>query len=149
MKKLQVGKHQILVDDDFELKTGLTIVVDNKGYAKINKYHGVKPNGKPNNKYYMMLHSYIMNSREQIDHIDRNPLNNQRSNLRFCTHSQNQANKNKKAKGYSYNTNRKKYIARIQINNKQIYIGGYNTQEEAHKAYTIKKRELFGEFANE
>lgn len=39
------------------------------------------------------LHRFLMGEpKERIDHKDRNPLNNQRTNLRLATHSQNLAN---------------------------------------------------------
>lgn len=92
----------------------------------------------------------------QVDHIDGNPLNNKRSNLRICTRSQNQMNKgvmrNNKTglKGVSYCPNsdcRKKYRAAICANGKNIYLGMHATAEEAHAAYVAAAKIYHGEFA--
>tara|TARA_R110002020_G_scaffold77282_2_gene195139 strand:+ start:198 stop:551 length:354 start_codon:yes stop_codon:yes gene_type:complete len=68
-----------------------------------------------------------------IDHIDRNPLNNDIGNLRVVTHQQNQWNT--KAKGYSWDKTANKWRVKIMIGGKHIDGGYFETEEEA-----IKKR---------
>lgn len=88
-----------------------------------------------------------------VDHIDGNKLNNQKTNLRFCTRSQNTANrganKNNKSgyKGVSWNKNTCKWRATIVINAKQNHLGLFNTKEQAAEAYNVAAKQLFGEFA--
>jgi hypothetical protein len=91
-----------------------------------------------------------------VDHRNGDGLDNQRANLRICTHSQNMYN----AKKRSTNTtgfkgvyrSRTKHIVRfraqIQIHRKQIYLGSYSSLEDAARAYDNKAREIYGEFAN-
>jgi hypothetical protein len=75
-----------------------------------------------------------------IDHIDHNGLNNQKSNLRICTHQQNMANnssrKNSSSKYIgvyfeSWSKRKKKWRANISVNKKHINIGLFFTEEEA------------------
>jgi len=88
----------------------------------------------------------------QIDHIDNNPLNNQRSNLRECTNQQNSFNKSKNKnnksgfKGVYFDKYANKYKAQIQINNKVKHLGRFDTAEEAHEAYKKSALEYHGEF---
>tara|TARA_R110000822_G_C14890809_1_gene447708 strand:+ start:28 stop:495 length:468 start_codon:yes stop_codon:yes gene_type:complete len=77
----------------------------------------------------------IGNSKIQIDHINRDKLDNKVSNLRIVSHQQNQFNRN--AKGYYKEGN--KYRVKLMLNNKQIYLGRFDTEEEAHNAYLIGK----------
>lgn len=74
-----------------------------------------------------------------IDHIEigfDGRSNNKISNLRNVTHQQNCFNTN--AKGYTMDKYGK-YISIIKINNIRIYLGYYNTTEEAHQAYLDAK----------
>jgi len=88
-----------------------------------------------------------------IDHIDRNGLNNQRSNLRLANYSTNQANKkrldNKKSKykGVYFEKSTKKWKSGVMKDGKNFHLGYFKTQEAAAAAYNIKAKELFGEFA--
>lgn len=104
------------------------------------------------------IHRYLMNCPDHlvVDHIDGNPLNNQRSNLRLATNSQNICNSKKQKNtlskyigvSYSKTENRtKKWRAACEKSNKMIYIGRYQTEIEAALAYNEKVKEIFGEFA--
>jgi hypothetical protein len=74
-----------------------------------------------------------------VDHIDHDPLNNLRSNLRIATQGQNMQNKRKAVgtssqyRGVSYT--RGKYQASIGINDKRLRIGSYEVEKEAARAY--------------
>ena len=101
------------------------------------------------------MHGFILNKEDssQIDHWDRNGLNNQKVNLRPCTGQQNSFNRGKrtgctsKFKGVHFNKERKKYMLQISVNRRQTYLGLFNSEIEAAKAYDVKALELFGEFA--
>lgn len=102
------------------------------------------------------MHRMLMPEVKEVDHKDRNGLNNCRDNLRPCTHSQNIANSDftKSESGYRGVRLMKKrthqsrpWQARIKINGKQISLGYFATAEDGAKAYDIKAKELFGEFA--
>ena len=84
---------------------------------------------------YSFLGLDVDNPKQQIDHIDKNRQNNNMNNLRIVTNQENLFNQT--AKGYTKHG--KKYEARIKINNKQIYIGMFDTEEEAHQAYLQAK----------
>tara|TARA_R110000822_G_C14880047_1_gene446390 strand:- start:32 stop:505 length:474 start_codon:yes stop_codon:yes gene_type:complete len=75
----------------------------------------------------------------QIDHIDECITNNNIENLRVVNHSENGQNSSK-TKGYSWNKSISKWRAQIMINNKTIYLGGYDTEEEARAAYLNAKK---------
>jgi hypothetical protein len=66
------------------------------------------------------------------DHINRDRLDNRRSNLRTATHAENQQNKPfSGTRGASWSRTNKGWMARCQIRRKQYYLGTYDTQEEA------------------
>jgi hypothetical protein len=73
------------------------------------------------------------NTNNQIDHIDRNKLNNNINNLRIVTASQN--NQNKINKGYFWDKSKNKWKASIYVNYKAKHLGYYHTEEEARNAY--------------
>lgn len=87
----------------------------------------------------------------QVDHRDGNPFNNQWSNLRIATDSQNQANRRKNKiqtlpKGVRF-VRDGKYRVVIACKGKKHHIGYFSTPKEAHAAYCAKASELHGEFA--
>ena len=104
------------------------------------------------------LHRFIMNvtdSKTIVDHINRNPLDNRKCNLRICTNQQNICNcdipKNNKSgcKGVYWAKDKQKWTVQISINNKTKYIGRYSSYEEAVKARIEAAKKYYGEFAND
>jgi len=89
---------------------------------------------------------------KQIDHIDGNVLNNSPRNLRLVTASQNQFNRKKQKnnlsghKNISFVKKLNKYRCAMQVDGKDIYIGLFNTVEEAIASRDIKFKQLAGEF---
>lgn len=88
----------------------------------------------------------------QVDHKDRDRLNNTRENLRLATPSQNTVNStsvgNKTGfRGVRKPNKGKKWEAVITLNQEKIFLGGFDSPEEAAVAYNEKANELFGEFA--
>jgi hypothetical protein len=101
------------------------------------------------------LHRRVMDAPEgvQVDHIDGDPLNCTRANLRLCTHAGNQHNRGKYKnnssgrKGVSWHRQTGKWQAKICLNYKTIYLGLFTCIEEAAAAYDAAARELHREFA--
>lgn len=90
---------------------------------------------------------------EECDHIDRDPNNNRRENLRKCTHAQNNTNKDKYKnntsgyKGVCWIEKRKKWLVTIMKDGVTHHIGYYKDKEEAARAYDHFAKLLHGEFA--
>lgn len=86
-----------------------------------------------------------------VDHIDGDRANNKWSNLRLARPDQNAANSRRSknnvsgAKGVS--PYRGGFRARIMIRGESIYLGDYNTVEEAAAAYAGAAKVGFGDFA--
>ena len=102
---------------------------------------------KHNSKmFYLYSHQfawYCVNKEciEQIDHINGIRTDNRISNLRNVTNQENKWNRNF-AKGYHYNKNANKFQAEIVLDYKKIYLGLFNTEEDARAAY-IKAKEQY------
>jgi hypothetical protein len=86
---------------------------------------------------YAYLGLDINDTTQEIDHIDRNSLNNNLSNLRIVTREKNMWNRN--PKGYSFHKFSKKWFACINVNHNRIDLGYYDTEEEARQAYLEAK----------
>ena len=79
-------------------------------------------------------------SDNEIDHIcGARPKDNRIENLRILNSQQNKWNNLHYAKGYYFNKPMNKYQASIEINKKAIYLGCYDTAEEAREAYLKAK----------
>jgi hypothetical protein len=110
---------------------------DKDGYLRTNIYNDEKP--KTVNIHRLVATTFIENTNNKpiIDHIDRNILNNNVSNLRWCDVSENTINSKlystntSKNKGVSFSKNRNKFQVSISVEKKTVFGGYYDTLEEA------------------
>ena len=81
-----------------------------------------------------------------VDHINNDKLDNRLENLQVISNRENsyktQEKYASKYKGVSFNKNKKRWIARIQIDGKSKYLGMHRTEELASEAYQNKLKEL-------
>lgn len=137
---LNDGSIAIVNSEDRQIVEGWNWSINGNGYAH-----------RGDGKRTIRLHAEIAGS--HCDHIDRNPLNNRRSNLRPATSAQNCQNRGRASnnqsgfKGVSFRKDRGTWIASIRSGGRLTKIGTFETPEDAARAYDAKARELFGEFA--
>lgn len=151
------GKNRIDIKDNYAILyvDGNEFIFDKEDVERVSKYTWFLRFGKaPYPCAHVRPYGTVPLSRFLIekcrdkdrtivcDHIDRNPFNNRKSNLRICSASINSLNKN--AKGYNVDSNGT-YRARICINGKRIGLGSYKTKEEAIKVYNDYKDKLIKE----
>lgn len=83
----------------------------------------------------------------QGDHRDRNPLNNQRSNLRIATQAQNNQNvparrgSSSRHRGVSFDRQSSRWKAHAKLNGVYHHLGLHDTEDEAAEAARIFRRE--------
>ena len=116
------------------------VIVKNNGTN--NGYCNVRFN---NMRIYYHTIVWILTTGEDIptgmyiDHINGNRVDNRFENLRLVNDRENTQNRkvHRKGKlvGCSFHKPMNKYIAKIQIGKKYIFLGYYNTEEEAHNIY--------------
>ena len=102
------------------------------------------------------MHRLILNAKpgELVDHWDGNGLNNRRRNLRPATNSQNLHNRRRtRAKSgfcgvWRSGKSSVPWVASIHVKNKAIYLGRFETPEEAARVYDAAAKEHYGEFAS-
>lgn len=109
--------------------------------------------GSGRKAYKLYLHRFVTEAKPGtiIDHVNGDPLDNRRENLRVATKSQNAANTGPSVvnrlglKGVSRRG--EKYRAFIHKGGKTIYLGAFDTSKAAACRYDREAKKLFGEFA--
>jgi hypothetical protein len=141
-------------------------LIDDEDFDRVSKYKWYARKDSKTNTWYAMrnyrtygvhktilLHRFITDAPKwfDVDHKDRNGLNNQKGNLDVCEHSKNMMNRSKQKnnksgyKGVTYHKTNKRFQATITFNGKQKHLGYYNTALEASKAYEVKYEENMSE----
>lgn len=132
--KVDADKHQWLNQWNWHVSV--------KGYAV--RFQGHKR---------ISMHSLLISCGKEIDHINRDKLDNRVFNLRSANQHQNQGNRWKpkgerssKFKGV-YKRKDGKFVAQCIVNYKKVWLGSFCNEQEAADAYDRFAGSVFGEFA--
>jgi hypothetical protein len=138
------GQFAIVDDEDFELVSRF-------------KWHLLKMHNKPIGYAVsnVRMHRLIIDVPHDmyVDHINGDPLDNRRCNLRICTNSQNQQNTasrggSSKYKGVSFNKKSGKWKAAFLFEGRHYYCGLWDCEDKAARAVDKKRGEVCGTFAS-
>src|SRR5690606_17080128 len=101
------------------------------------------------NRKLIPMHRQILETHDEVDHINRNPLDNRKANLRPATSQQNKGNQRKRStntsgyKGVTWVKRRGNWMVRVG----KRFVGYFDCPVEAAKAYDVAAEEYFGEYA--
>jgi HNH endonuclease len=154
------------------LTKGKFAIVDDEDYERIDqwKWHAsrgdrrcdaVRKLAHDNRIHTRRMHHEVLKlplaegQKWVVDHINRNPLDNRKANLRVCTAQQNTFNSgpsNKKGKtsyykGVSFYRCHKLWTARVHFKGRTYYLGYFKTEYEAMVAYNLAVVKKVGEYA--
>lgn len=161
--------HRYMVSDRGRVRSLDRIGLDSRGRQRyrpgeimtqriVNGYYKVTFTENKISKEYkisrLMAIAFLNNpeNKEDVDHIDGNPLNNNIENLRWCTTSENLRNSKTRTIGaskyrgvskFGYNG---RWRATVSMNNAHIHLGTFKTEIEAADRYDVFVLENYGEF---
>ena len=143
MKIILPSGHECLIDDEYEYLSSWKWKMSSKGYVCCEV-----------TKKRVFLHHIILPKMDGLfcDHINGNRADNRKSNLRYVTPKQNTWNRKRHKGGSSqYKGVRleagKYWRAKIRIDGVQTWLGYFETEEDAARAYDVAAKEAFGEYA--
>ncbi len=128
--------------------------INTHGYFIIDLYSAGK--GSTKTIHRLIAGAFLANpgNKNCIDHIDGNKLNNNVSNLRYATHSENSQNRklninsSSGTKGVYFKKAINKWRAQITLDGIQIHLGYFENKEDAIQCRIIKANQAFGIFTN-
>ena len=130
-------------------------IIDAENYSMVEKYRwGLQDGYAATRKSKTRMHNLLFGDKPngfEVDHINRDRLDNRLENLRLVTHYENNLNvgllKNNKSGIKGVKKQGKKYQARITRKGRLLYLGTFGTKYEAGRAYDSAAKRYFGEFA--
>jgi hypothetical protein len=150
---LTQGKYAIVDPEDFERLN------KHKWFAvkSVNTFYAGRTKRVGKKYIPIRMHRQILHPPDNllVDHINHDGLDNRKANLRLATCAQNSYNrihfrkrKSSKYTGVSWQKQRKKWIVLISYNCKQKFIGLFEDEIQAAKAYDKAAKKYHGEFAS-
>lgn len=148
-------QYECLVDiDDYENKIK---PLGTKLFMYRTKYCYFSFCTKENPRKKIKLHRYLLNCSDNlvVDHINRNPLDNRKSNLRCVDQIINfqntsyQKDSKSKVKGVDWHVKRQRWRGLVQVNKKRHFVGWFKDFEECCKATQEKRKELLKKYYKE
>lgn len=145
-----------------KLTKGWRTVVDDDDYDELSKHKWHYCNGYAQrytggrlHRKTLLMHRVITNAPAgyEVDHINRDRLDNRRCNLRICTRGQNQMNKNTRRdntsgyRGVVYHKRTKRWRANINAGGAGVHLGYFDSSADAARAYNAAALRFHGEFA--
>lgn len=153
--ELSQGKVALVDDEDFDILNRYKWYAyqEKSGHWYVKRTPSINGKRVPEQKMHRVILGLQPGDKIQTDHINHNGLDNRRENLRKCTHAENQYNQrirqhSSRYKGVSWDERRGKWIAQIRINGGNEYLGCFNDEDNAAKAYNLVAIGYFGGFAN-
>ena len=167
-RRKKYNSYRLCSDEHGEYYVGITNNSDAEFYVDKDDYDLIKNYCwceivMPTGYHYLLAHNIDKRGTIKMtqllgctyyDHIDRNPLNNRRSNLRPATIGENAYNRSKYKNnvsgiaGVNWSTRSGKWVAQIQVNGKKKGLGYFNIKEDAIKTRLEAEAKYFGcEFA--
>lgn len=154
-REIRLTKEQVSIvdDDDFEYLSQW------KWFAKWNAssrgFYACRSERRNGKSGTVWMHRQIMQAEwpTRVDHVNRQGLDNRRSNLRLATAAQNNQNARLREdstsgiRGVNWRKDSRKWRARIAVEGKKITIGLFDKIEDAKAAYAEAARKYHGEFA--
>lgn len=145
----------ILLDKYGKEKTRAIIDIEDVERCKTQKWslHG---EGYVSGSKDILLHNFLLNTGDEkliLDHIDRNKLNNRKSNLRVATYGQNNmnsktpCNNTSGVKGISFDKSHNVYHSYLGINGGRINLGYFKKLIDAIVARLKAEKIYYKEFA--
>lgn len=148
------GAAALVDDEDFDLLSSYRWSQLPHGYVKAH-HRSRRDDGRMVDKG-LYMHRLILGLSDagrdvQVDHVNRNRLDNQRANLRRCTFQLNQANRPKQRtsnpssafKGVTWGG--KSWQCKIGLHS--TFLGAYDSESDAARAFDAAARTAYGEFA--
>lgn len=134
--------------DDYDLIKKYVWHADRKGYAINCNYK------KPIKMHRLILRVENISGKEiVVDHINGNPTDNRKLNLRLCTIAENNRNRciskrnSSGITGVFWVNKNQKWAANIGLNGKQLFLGYFYNKEDAIKARKEAEERYFGEYS--
>lgn len=147
---LTKGKTSIVDDDDYEKLAQYKWCASRCG----NSHYAMR---KDKNDKGILMHRFILNVTDRhihVDHINHDTLDNRKINIRTCTQQENNRNKSPHSKstskylGVSWDKLKNKWKGNIYVNKKLLFLGRFNSEEDAAKAYDLIAKKEFQQYAN-